>query len=173
MRRYRIGAPELLIVLGAVLFVVVLAIAAVAEGDIRWLHFFQAFMYIACVALAINQNRWGYFVGISAAGFWDYGSLFVNAFFMNGVREIARWTSTGRIERPDQLIAVPAWIGNLLIVIGCVWAYWRHVQSRRHDVWRFLLAFALTSGFFAADMAIFQPRYLSMFPRALHPRWPR
>jgi len=26
--------------------------------------------------------------------------------------------------------------------------------------------------FFALDMAIFQPRYLGLFHRMLHPRWP-
>ena len=173
MRIQRIGAPEFLIILGSVLFVVVLFISAVFEADIRWLHFFQAFMYIACVTLAIDRNRWGYFIGISAAGFWDYGNVFVNTFFLNGVRELATWMSTGRVVRPDQLVAVPAWIANLLIVVGCLWAYLRHIQSRRDDFLRFLVAFALTSAFFAADMALFQPRYLSMFPRALHPRWPR
>jgi hypothetical protein len=99
--------------------------------------------------------------------------VFVNTFFLNGVRELATWVSTGRVVRPDQLVAVPAWIGNLLVVAGCLWAYLRHMQSRRNDLLRFLVAFALTSAFFAADMALFQPRYLSMFPRALHPRWPR
>jgi len=155
MRIQRIGAPEFLIILGSVLFVVVLFISAVFEADIRWLHFFQAFMYIACVALAIDRNRWGYFIGISAAGFWDYGNAFVNTFFLNGVRELATWMSTGRVVRPDQLVAVPAWIANLLIVAGCLSAYLRHIQSRRDDFLRFLVAFALTSAFFAADMALF------------------
>jgi hypothetical protein len=37
---------------------------------------------------------------------------------------------------------------------------------------RFLICVALTSGFFAADMAIFQPRYLGLFPALLHPHLP-
>jgi len=37
-------------------------------------------------------------------------------------------------------------------------------------VWKFAVTFALTTGFFALDMYIFQPRYLGIFPRLLHPR---
>jgi hypothetical protein len=44
-------------------------------------------------------------------------------------------------------------------------------QSLR-DAGRFLVTFALTTGFFALDMALFQPRYLGLFPRMLHPHLP-
>lgn len=39
----RFGGPELLIFLGAGVFIFVLALSAYFEADIRWLHFFQAF----------------------------------------------------------------------------------------------------------------------------------
>jgi hypothetical protein len=76
------------------------------------------------------------------------------------------------LKRVDQIVAVPAWIGNLLIVTGCVWAYVTLQEKPKRDAWRFLLAFGLTTGFFAAAMAISQPRYLTLFRRALHPQWP-
>ncbi|MGB8475739.1 MAG: hypothetical protein WCE61_16795 [Candidatus Acidiferrum sp.] len=164
--------PDWLILIGAGCFIVVLAVSAVWEPDIRWLHFFQAWMYIATIALSLRHNRWGYFIGISAAGLWNYANLFVTTFFANGLAELSRWIYTGRLARPDLLIAVPAWSSNLLVIVGCVWAYFRLTPRKSMDLARLLLAFSLTTAFFAADMALFQPRYLGLFPRMLHPHLP-
>jgi len=112
-----------------------------------------------------------YFIGISAAGLWDYTGLFVNTFLRGGLHWLHAWMATGQLKRADQIIAVPAWTANLLVVVGCVWAYTRLTKSWG-DVGRFLAAFALTTGFFAADMALFQPRYLPLFRGMLHPHWP-
>lgn len=164
-----VRAPEWLILIGSISFIIVLAVSAFFEADIRWLHFFQAWMYIATIALALHHNRWGYFIGISAAGFWDYANVFVTTFLANGLAELSHWVHTGNLARADQLIAVPAWFSNFLVVVGCLWAYSRLPEKRVGDAAGFLLAFVLTSAFFAADMALFQPRYLGIFPHALHP----
>ena len=161
--------PEWFIVVGATVFIVVLAVSAFWEADIRWLHFFQAWMYIATIALSVRRNRWGYFIGVSAAGLWAYANLFVTTFFVSGLRWLSQWMTTGHLAHPDQIIAVPAWISNVLVVIGCAWAYSRLPQKSPADAGRLVLTFALTSGFFALDMALFQPRYLGIFPRLLHP----
>src|SRR5205807_1441041 len=134
----RIGAPEWTIFVGACFFIAVLFISAVFEADIRWLHFFQAWMYIATIVLSLRHNHWGYFIGISAAGLWDYTNLFVTTFFRNGLRELSHWIYAGHLARPDQIIAVPAWIGNLLVVVGCLWAYSRLAGKSAGDVPRFL-----------------------------------
>lgn len=171
----RLDAPRWLILLGASAFIVVLAVSAFWEADIRWLHFFQAWMYIAAIALALRGNRWGYFIGFSAAGLWDYANLFATTFFFNGLQQLGQWMHTGQLVRPDLLIAVPAWLSNFLVVVGCAWAYQRLLNKTPSDLARLAIAFLLTTGFFAADMALFQPRYLSLFPRMLHPHlvWPK
>jgi hypothetical protein len=79
-------------------------------------------MYLAAVWLSLRRSRWGYFIGISAAGFWNYTTVFVNTFFRNGLHWLFAWISTGEFKRLDQILAVPGWIGNLLIVTGSVWA---------------------------------------------------
>ena len=168
----RIGAAEWLILIGAGIFIVVLAVSAYWEADIHWLHFFQAWMYAATIVLSLRGSRWGYFVGISAAGLWDYANIVATSFFWNGLQQLTQWIHTGHLARPDLLIAVPAWFSNLLVIIACVWAYSREEEKRASDVVKFLVCFALTTGFFAADMAVFQPRYLALFPRMLHPRLP-
>lgn len=166
------GAPEWLILIGGSVFILVLAVSAFWEADIRWLHFFQAWMYLAAMVLSFRGNRWGYFIGISAAGLWDYTNLFVTTFFFNGLERLSEWVRSGHLERPDLLIAVPAWFSNFLVIWGCIWAYSRLPVKPLTDVGAFLLTFALTTGFFAADMALFQPRYLASFPRMLHPHLP-
>ena len=165
-------ASNWLIIIGGSCFILVLAVSAFWEADIRWLHFFQAWMYVATIALALRRNRWGYFIGISAAGLWDYANLVATTFFFNGLEQLSRWVHTGRLARPDLLIAVPAWLSNLFVVVGCLLGYSLLPKKSIGDLGRFAVAFALTTGFFALDMGIFQPRYLGLFPRMRHPRWP-
>lgn len=165
-------APEWLILIGGCFFILVLGISAVWEADIRWLHFFQAWMYIATIVLGLRGNRWGYFIGVSAAGLWDYANIFATTFFFNGLQQLPQWIHTGHLARPDLFIAVPAWFSNLLIVAGCAWAYSRLPTKSLSDAGRFVIAFVLTTAFFALDMALFQPRYLGLFPRMLHPHLP-
>lgn len=168
----KFGAPEWLILIGAVAFILVLGISAYWEPDIRVLHFFQAWMYIATMILSFRGSRWGHFIGVSAAGFWNYVNLFAVRFFFNGLEQLALWVRTGHLARPDIFIAVPAWFSNLLVICGCLWAYSRLRERRVSDTWKFAVAFALTTGFFALDMALFQARYLGIFPRLLHPHLP-
>jgi hypothetical protein len=168
----RLGAAEWLIVTGASLFIAVLGVSAWWQADIRWLHFFQAWMYLATTYLALRRNRWGYFIGISAGGLWDYAGLFVNTFVRSGLQHLATSISTGTISRPDQMIAIPAWVANFLVIAGCVWGYARLREKRVADFALFLAAFVISTGFFALDMALFQPRYLGMFPALLHPHAP-
>lgn len=165
-------APELLIYSGATLFIAVLALSAVWDPTIRWLHFFQAWMYLATIVLAMRRSRWGYFIGISVAAFWDYINLFVTTFFRNGLEQLAHYVKTGHLNRPDLLIAVPAWLANAAVIAGCVWAYGRVRPKGLADTQRLLLAFAATFAFFALDIAVCQPRYLGLFPHLIHPHWP-
>ncbi len=168
----RWGTPEWLILSGAIVFILMLVLSAVWEADIRWLHFFQSWLYLATIALSLRRSHWGYFIGISVAGFWDYTNVFATSFFYNGLQQLANWIHTGHLERPDLLIAVPAWLSNFTVVIGCLWAYMRMREKSSADVLRFLAALVLTTGFFALDMWVFQPRYLGLFPQLLHPRLP-
>ncbi len=54
------------------------------------------------------------------------------------------------------------------LALSAVWERdirWLHLT-------RFVVAFVLTTGFFALNIAIFQPRYLRLFRAILHPRLP-
>jgi hypothetical protein len=136
----RFGPPELSILAGGCLFIFVLWLSAYFERDIRWLHFSQAWMYVAAIGLSLRRNRWGYFIGISAAGLWDYINLFVTTFFRSGLHWLSAWIGTGQLKRVDQIIAVPAWIANFLVVAGSVWAYTRLREKGPGDLGRLALA---------------------------------
>ena len=168
----RLGPPELLILIGSGVFIFVLWLSAYFEADIRWLHFFQAWMYLATIGLSLRRSRWGYFIGISAAGLWDYINLFVTTFFRSGLHWLFAAISTGQLKHVDQIIAVPAWIANFLVVAGSIWAYTRLPEKGRGDLGRLALTCVLTTGFFAASIAICQPRYLPLFRGILHPHRP-
>jgi hypothetical protein len=154
------------------LFIFVLWLSAYLEPDIRWLHFFQAWMYLATIALSLRGSRWGYFIGASAAVFWDYINLFVTSFLRSGLHWTGAWMSTGHLERLDQIVAVPGWIGNFLIIVGSIWGYMQLQTKRRGDLARLALAFIFTTAFFAACIAVCQPRYLPLFRGTLHPHRP-
>jgi len=164
--------PQWFILAGASFFILVLAVSAYWEADIRWLHFFQAWMYLATMFLSFRRNRWGYFIGISAAGLWDYTNVFATTFLYNGLQRLSEWIHTGHLQRPDLMIAIPAWLSNFAVIVGCVWGYLRLRDKSLSDVGKFVLTFALTTGFFALDMYLFQARYLGIFPRLLRPRLP-
>src|SRR5271156_6745132 len=99
-----LGAPEWLILAGGCAFIFVLAFSAYWEADIRWLHYFQAWMYVATILLSLRRSRWGYFIGFSAAGLWDYTNIFATTFFFNGFQQLSKWGQTGHLARADLLI---------------------------------------------------------------------
>ncbi len=168
----RTRAPEWLIVIGCSVFILMLIASAIWDPSIRWLHFFQALMYVATLWLSLRKNRWGYFIGISAAGLWAYINLFITTFLVNGIQQLALWIQSGHLARPDLLIAIPAWLSNVLVVIGAIWAYVLSPRKKMLDFVCFGAIFALTTAYFALDMALFQPRYLPLFRHLLHPHLP-
>lgn len=128
-------------------------------------------MYIASLVLVTRRSKWGCFIGTAAAFFWDYVNVFVTTFFRNGIQQVHIFLSTGHVQRPDFLISVPAWFGNLALIIGALLIYIALPRKQWSDVGRMLLALVGTMAFFAGAMLLAQPRYLPLFDGALHPHW--
>jgi hypothetical protein len=57
----------------------------------------------------------------------------------------------------------------VLVVIGCIWGYLLLQRKRIADLFGFFVTFALTTGFFALDIYLFQPRYLPFLRHLLYP----
>ena len=127
-------------------------------------------MYVATIALVLQHNRWGYFLGFSIAAFWNYAQFFVTSFLRAGLQQLSILVHTGGLPRPDLFISVPAVAFHFVMIVCCAFAYAAHSNKRLSDIWRFLFTFAASTTYFAAIMALAQPRYLGMFPRMLHPQ---
>lgn len=154
---------------GCLAFMAILFISAYWDPSIRWLHFFQAWLYVAVIILTYRRSRWGYFLGIATAAFWNYSVLFVNNFFHAGREQLGILLATGTLPRPDLIIAVPAVLAHFLVIGCCVWGYARVKERRWTDFGRFTASTAVSLGYFALDMFIFQPRYLAIFTRLFSP----
>ena len=160
-----------LAIAGGLTFVAVLYVSARWEPDIRWLHFLQSWMYLVSLVLLSRGSKWGCFIGAAAALFWDYVNVFVTTFVRNGLEQAHAFFHTGHVARPDQLLSVPAWFGNLALMLGASMVYAAAPRKQWSDLGRLLLALAGTMAFFAGAMAGAQPRYLPLFKGALHPHW--
>jgi hypothetical protein len=165
MRRFLDGA----IIVAASGFIAILALAAVFDHTIILLHALQALMYLAIIGLILARNRWAYFIAIAIAGFWNYASLFVNTFFMSGVRALRQSIATGRLSHPDQIIAVAAVAFHFVMIAAALILIVQTSKRAGADLLRLAAAFVVFTGYFAAIIAFSQPRYLDLFPRALHP----
>jgi len=152
-----------LITLGATIFIVALAVSAAFDAELRGLHLVQASVYVATIVLSRRGNRWGYFVGISAAAFWNYILLFVSPLpgqFMRHPFE------------PDLVLQGLAWIANGLVIVGGVLGFHTLPNRSWTDLGRVVVAFALAIGILAGGIAVFSPQRLTIFAQALHPHWP-
>jgi hypothetical protein len=152
-------------------FVLILALAAYWDHTIIWLHLFQSFQYLAIVLLAARANRWAYLVGIAVGAFWTYVGTFVTNFVESGFENLGLTLRTGVLTRADQIIAVFALTSQLIIILACLIAYFRLNRRKSSDWLRFVVAIAAAISYLIASFALFQPRYLGMVPKLLHPHW--
>jgi hypothetical protein len=150
-------------------FVFILAIAAFWDHSIIVLHAFQAMQYLVIVILGARRNRWGYFAAIAVGSLWNYVALFVNSFVESGWRALTVTIETGTITRPDQIIAVVAFAFHLALIVAAVLGYLRLSNRTASDAARLAISFTGAVGYFAIIVALFQPRYLPLFGRLLHP----
>lgn len=150
-------------------FIAILALAAYGDHTIIWLHLFQSFQNVAIVALAARGNRWGYFLGIATAALWIYIATFISNFVESGFVNLALSLHAGSLVNADQVIAVPAFVFQLVLMLACMAAYLRLASRPASDWFRFLVSLIAAVAYLLACFAVFQPRYLAMVPRLLHP----
>ena len=165
MRKFLDGT----IIAAAAGFIAILALSAAFDRTIIWLHVFQALMYVAVIGLVRRRERWGYALGASIAGLWNYINLFVTNFFLNGWHALQNLAATGKLTHPDQLIAVAAVGFHFVMIAACSTRFLQTSRRAVPDLLGLLAVFALSTGYFAATIALLQPRYLPLFARMLHP----
>lgn len=132
MTRSRLAT--ILIVLGAVMFVIGLTVSAAFAPEWRRLHVLQALIYVAIVALAWRNSAWGFGVGLVVAGFWNWLSTFATTATHDGIAELMSVVKTGSVHRPDLLLSLFAFTGHILIMLGCAIGFARLRPGRREWV---------------------------------------
>src|SRR5262249_8418590 len=118
----------------ALAFVVVLAAAAWFDASIRVLHMFEAIPYLAAAALCRPASRHGFALGIATGGAWFWMGAFGTRFVNNGFEQLTHWIRSGQLERPDLLLAVPAAISTLGLVLFSIVGYARLPTRQWRDV---------------------------------------
>jgi hypothetical protein len=153
-----------LILIGAGFFIFALVLSAVFDPRIRVLHVLQALIYVAVIVLTRKTSAWGFGAGTFIALFWNYTNLFVNTFFQAGLQQLSILLETGRIPRPDLLIAVVAVAGHFLLIAACIVGFLRtHPVARSWA--KFVGGGALAVGYFVAIIITTGPQYVDLLKR--------
>jgi hypothetical protein len=150
-----------LIVASSALFVTMLALAAYWDPTIRVLHAFEAVPYVLAAVLALRRSKLGYALGVAGGAFWLWLAGWLVTFVRNGFEQFAVLLRTGRIPRPDVLIAAPAAVGAAGLVVFSVVGYLRVRDKSWRDLGAFGVAFVVVTAFFVAIFAAFDPRFLA------------
>src|SRR6266567_7541890 len=109
----------------AAAFIVILGISAYWDRSIRVLHVFESLPYVVAAALCLRQIKFGYILGAAAGAFWLWTAGMLTTFVRNGFERIPMLLRTGRVDRPDILIAVPAALVTGGLLIFSLWGYFR------------------------------------------------
>lgn len=148
-------------------FVAVLALAAYWDRTIRVLHLFESVPYLAAAVLCVRSRKFGYALAFAAGAFWLWTAGTLTTFVRNGFERLAVLVTTGHLDRPDILIAVPAAIATAGLAVCGLWSYWRLPDKKWRDLGTFIVALMLVAAWFVGIFALFAPRYLGMFRRIL------
>jgi len=144
------------------IFLVVLALSTYWDPAIRVLHVFEAVPYTLAAALCWRRMKFGYALAFAAGAFWLWSAAFLTTFVRNGFERLWLLLTTGRFDRPDILIAIPAALATGGLALFALWGYAR-LRKDWSDLALFGLALATVVGWFVGIFALFAPRYLGMF----------
>ncbi|HZE62676.1 MAG TPA: hypothetical protein VE056_02295 [Pyrinomonadaceae bacterium] len=156
---------EWLIVGSCAVFIFILALSAVYDRSIRVLHAFQALIYVAVVILVLRRSVWGYGAGCIIAAFWNWTNIVHTTFVANGLHELAHALQTGRVSRPDQLIAVVAATAHFTLIGSCLVGYFRIKPRGPWEPVKFFAGGLIAVGYFAGIVIVFGPQYIPLLRR--------
>lgn len=162
-----IGLLDRLAVASALVFVVMLAVAAYWDSSIRLLHLFEAVPYLFSAELITRRHRFGHILGIACGAFWLWMAGFLTKFLRNGLERVPNLLLTGHVDRWDLFIAVPAALGAGGLALFSAVSYLRTTDKSRMDALQLACTVALVAGFFVVIFRQFAPQYLGMFKSVL------
>jgi len=112
-----------LIIFGAVVLLIALAVSAFFVPEIRVLHALQALIYVAIIILAKRNSSWGLGAGVLISIAWNCLSIFITRLFQAGADQLSFLIHTGQVTRPDTLMVFFAGIGHFILIFACIVAF--------------------------------------------------
>ena len=141
--------------IGAVLFLIALAVSAWAVPQLRLLHLLQGLIYVAVIVLAYRESPSGFGAGATIAVVWNSLNLFVTHLMQAGAVAFWWFLRTGQVRRLDTMMVMLGGIGHFVLIAASLKAL---IESRADRKWRkFLAGGVATLAYFAAIVAIARP----------------
>jgi hypothetical protein len=151
------SARRVWIPIGAGIFVVALAVSAVAVPELRLLHFLQAFIYVAVVILARRKSVFALGAGFTIAAAWNCLEFFGPHLMQAGAVMVWSFLHTGQIQHPETMMVPIGGIGHLILILACLTALF-HQTTDTKKWWKFIAGGVVALGYFALIVAIARPR---------------
>jgi len=148
---------QVLIYIGAALFMVALLVSAVIVPELRLLHSLQALIYLAVIVLARRNSAWGFGAGFFIGVVWNSFSLFVTHLMQVGA--VAFWSSlrTGDVKQIVPMMVALGGLGHFVLIIASAFAILRHdVEIKKW--WKFVGGGAAAIAYFVLIIAFARPR---------------
>src|SRR5271168_5648224 len=117
------SATRVWIPIGAGLFLVALAVSAVAVPELRPLHFLQALIYVAIVILARRNNVFALGAGFTIAVAWNCLEFFGPQLIQAGAVLLWTFLHTGQIRHVETMMVLLGGIGHLILIFACLAAF--------------------------------------------------
>jgi hypothetical protein len=151
------SATRVWIPIGAGLFLVALAVSAVAVPELRPLHFLQALIYVAVVILARRNNAFALGAGFTIAVAWNCLEFFGPHLIQTGAVMFWSFLHTGQVQHLETMMVPIGGIGHFILIIACLTALF-HQTTDTKKWWKFIAGGVLVLGYFALIVAIARPR---------------
>src|ERR1700733_2820138 len=143
--------------IGAGLFLIALAVSAVAIPVLRPLHFLQALIYVAVVILARRNNVFALGAGFTIAVAWNCLEFFGPHLMQAGAVMFWSFLHTGQVQHLETMMVPIGGIGHFILIIACLTALFQQTTDTKK--WRkFLAGGVLVLGYFALIVAVARPR---------------
>ena len=112
-----------LINIGALIFLIALAVSAFFVPQLRLLHVLQGLIYVAIIILARRNSPWGLGAGVIISLAWNCLGLFITRLVQAGGGQLLSLIRTGRVTRPDTLMVFVGSIGHFILIVACMIAF--------------------------------------------------
>ena len=146
--------------IGAGLFVIALALSALAVPDLRLLHFLQALIYVAVVILARRNSVFALGAGFTIAVAWNCVEFFGPHLIQAGAIMFWSFLHTGQIQHLETMMVPIGAIGHFILILACLTALF-HQTTDTKKWWKFIAGGVLVLRYFSLIVAVARPRQAS------------